>query len=48
VTYAVTKTSAGGSTKMCAKVDAGAFGCKVLACPTSSRARPTRNTTPGP
>jgi hypothetical protein len=33
VTYAVTKTSAGGSTKMCAKVDAGAFGCKVLALP---------------
>jgi hypothetical protein len=33
VTYAVTNTSAGGSTKMCAKVDAGAFGCKVLALP---------------
>jgi len=33
VTYAVTKTSAGGSTKMCAKVDAGDFGCKVLALP---------------
>ena len=33
VTYAVTKTSAGGSTKMCAKVDAGDTGCKVLALP---------------
>ena len=33
VTYAVTKTSAGGSTKLCAKVDAGGFGCKVGAMP---------------
>jgi len=33
VTYAVTKTSAGGSTKMCAKVDAGTFGCKVGGLP---------------
>ena len=33
VTYAVTKTSAGGSTKLCAKVDAGGFGCKVGGLP---------------
>jgi hypothetical protein len=33
VTYAVTKTSAGGSTKMCAKVDTGAYGCKVGSLP---------------
>ena len=33
MTYAVTKTSAGSSTKMCAKVDAGDTGCKVLALP---------------
>jgi hypothetical protein len=32
-TYAVTKTSAGGSTKMCAKVDTGNFGCKIGALP---------------
>ena len=32
-TYAVTSTSAGGSTKMCAKVDTGAFGCKIGAKP---------------
>ena len=33
VTYAVTKTSAGGTTKMCAKVDSGAFTCTVKAMP---------------
>jgi hypothetical protein len=33
VTFAVTKTSAGGTTKMCAKVDAGAFACQVKATP---------------
>jgi hypothetical protein len=33
VTYAVTKTSAGGTTKLCAKVDTGAFACKVGATP---------------
>ncbi len=36
VTYAVTKTSAGGSTKLCAKVDAGAFNCKVGGLPNAT------------
>jgi serine/threonine protein kinase len=33
VTYAVAKTSSGGITKLCAKVDGGAFACKVDALP---------------
>jgi hypothetical protein len=33
VTYAVTKTSAGGTTKMCAKVDTSGFTCTVKALP---------------
>ncbi len=33
VTYAVTKTSTGGTTKMCAKVDSSGFTCTVKALP---------------
>jgi hypothetical protein len=33
VTFAVTKTSAGGTTKICAKVGTGAYGCKVGTLP---------------
>jgi hypothetical protein len=33
VTYAVTKTSAGGTSKMCAKVDSSGFTCTVKAMP---------------
>jgi hypothetical protein len=33
VTYAVTQTSAGGTTKMCAKVDSSAYACKVGSLP---------------